>query len=439
MLNFDPAKVIAAARHTESFILSTRFWEGKLVLKMEGEAYVLEVSRLAVVDFRRDDSLLNAELVLNPTDLVLSGPAASWDKLLQAVPPPGFQDPLFSAAGAAFEIAGDPVRAMAPFYFSAQEFLDVLRSVRNSLPAASALSRVDRDFDDAVGRYMYVDIQGEQYRIYFEEAGKGSIPMVLQHTAGADSRQWRHVLEDPDYQKHYRIVSFDLPFHGRSLPPTTQTWWNQQYKLTREFLMDAVIAVSRKLALERPVYMGCSVGGMLAPDLAFYHPDKFRAVIALNGALGHEHVGEGGWDERILAAWERWSDPRTGPQWTMALMRSNTAPTSCETYRRENMWIYGQGGPGVNEGDINYYAFDHDLTAEQASQIDTSVVGVYLITGEYDGLAFDNASKRLADAIEGSHFTIVPGLGHFGPAENPDGMKTALLPVLEEIAAKSTS
>ena len=36
------------------------------------------------------------------------------------------------------------------------------------------------------GRYVWVPYEGEEYRIFFEEAGEG-IPMVCLHTAGTDS------------------------------------------------------------------------------------------------------------------------------------------------------------------------------------------------------------------------------------------------------------
>ena len=45
-------------------------------------------------------------------------------------------------------------------------------------------------FDTATGRYIYMTIDGIEYRVYFEETGAG-IPLLLQHTAGADARRGR--------------------------------------------------------------------------------------------------------------------------------------------------------------------------------------------------------------------------------------------------------
>jgi pimeloyl-ACP methyl ester carboxylesterase len=286
---------------------------------------------------------------------------------------------------------------------------------------------VDREFDTAVGRYVYVTVDGVQYRVYYEEAGTGSIPMVLQHTAGADGRQWRHVLEDPDYQRLFRMIAYDLPYHGKSLPPTSVRWWETEYRLTKDFLMNTVVALSHALQLDRPVYMGCSIGGHLAPDLALYHPDEFRAVVGINAGLATPGAG------RSEVA-DSWYHPRVSNDWKAAAMLGNTAPTSPEAYRRETTWIYSQGAPAALKGDVFYYSRDHDLTAEQASSIDTSRIPVYLLTGEYDFLAGDDGTAALARQISGCEFQLIPGLGHFGPSENPDDFKPYLLPVLERIA-----
>ena len=74
------------------------------------------------------------------------------------------------------------------------------------------------DFEPIVGRYFTMDVQDAPCRIYVEEAGSG-IPLVCLHTAGSDARQYRHLLCDPAITDHYRVIAFDLPWHGKSVPP----------------------------------------------------------------------------------------------------------------------------------------------------------------------------------------------------------------------------
>ena len=45
---------------------------------------------------------------------------------------------------------------------------------------------------DIVGRYLYLTVSGVEYRVYYESAGTG-VPVLMQHTAGSDGRQWRHL------------------------------------------------------------------------------------------------------------------------------------------------------------------------------------------------------------------------------------------------------
>src|SRR4029078_9552077 len=80
-----------------------------------------------------------------------------------------------------------------------------------------------------IGRYFSVALGGAEHRIFVEEAGRG-IPLLCLHTAGADSRQYRHVLNDAGVTDRFRAVAFDLPYHGRSAPP--DGWWLKKYRLT---------------------------------------------------------------------------------------------------------------------------------------------------------------------------------------------------------------
>jgi pimeloyl-ACP methyl ester carboxylesterase len=279
-------------------------------------------------------------------------------------------------------------------------------------------------FDAASGRYVYLTIAEVEYRVYFEEAGAG-IPLLLQHTAGSDGRQWRHLLEDRDLQRDFRMIAYDLPYHGKSVPPEGIEWWRTEYRLTRRFLVDFVLALARALELDRPVYMGSSIGGHLAADLAMEAAAEFRAIIGLEAASSTP----GGFDDQ-------WSHPRVSNEYKASVMYGLMSPTSPERWRRETAWCYSQGAPPVFKGDLYYYSIDHDLT-RNAEQIDATRTPLYLLTGEYDWASTPEMSAELAGRIRGAKYTTMKGLGHFPMSEDPARFREYIAPVLREIVERS--
>ena len=77
--------------------------------------------------------------------------------------------------------------------------------------------------------------------MYVEEAGSG-IPVLCLHTAGADSRQYRHIMLDPEITQHFRVIAFDMPWHGKSFPP--RGYEVEEYRLTADTYTEAVLAVA---------------------------------------------------------------------------------------------------------------------------------------------------------------------------------------------------
>jgi pimeloyl-ACP methyl ester carboxylesterase len=277
-------------------------------------------------------------------------------------------------------------------------------------------------FADIRGRYVYLTVDGVEYRVYFEEAGEG-IPIVLQHTAGADGRQWRHLLEDREIASSFRLIAHDLPYHGKSLPPAGVEWWKRPYRLTQDFFMKFIVALSHGLELERPVYMGCSMGGHLAGDLALHHPEEFRAVVGIEAAISSKGT------DRLI---EWFHHPRLSNESKPSLMYTLMAPQSPEASKQETTWIYSQGAPPVFRGDLFYYSQEHDLT-ETAGRIDTKKCAVYLLGGEYDWSATPEDVKALRDRVKGSHFDEMKGVGHFPMSENPAVFRRHLMPILDGI------
>jgi pimeloyl-ACP methyl ester carboxylesterase len=282
-------------------------------------------------------------------------------------------------------------------------------------------------FSDITGRYVYLELDGVEYRVYIEEAGKG-IPLVCQHTAGSDGRQYRHILEDRDITSRFHVIAADLPYHGKSLPPASVRYWEKEYKLTKDWFMRYWVKLCHELELERPVYMGCSMGGHLAPDLALDYPNEFRACIGLEASLWSGNT------DRLVKQW--FHHPRLSNESKPALMLSLCSPNAPEEYVRETVWEYSQGAPPVFKGDLYYYSFEHDLR-DTARNIDTRKCPLYVLSGDYDWSAYPAASKALADAVPGATYTLMEGMGHFPMSEDPVQFKKYLMPILADIQSKS--
>ena len=277
-------------------------------------------------------------------------------------------------------------------------------------------------FDAPIGGYLHVEVDGLDHRVYVEQAGEG-VPLLLQHTAGAHGVQWRHLFEDAWITERFRLIAYDLPFHGKSLPPIGREWWAEEYKTSTVQLTAFVVGIADTLELQDPVFMGCSVGGLLALDLARWHPERFRAVVAVEPSLKVTIPRES-----LAGFWH----PRVSNEYKAALMYGIMSPTSPEHFRREVAFTYSAAWPPLFTGDVEYYAFDHDLT-EEAQHIDTNQVGVHLLSGEYDYSAPVAHGQAAHEAIRGSTFTIMRKLGHFPMAEDPERFLEYLRPVLEQI------
>jgi pimeloyl-ACP methyl ester carboxylesterase len=273
------------------------------------------------------------------------------------------------------------------------------------------------------GQYVHVELDGVDYRTFFERNGSGT-PLVCLHTAGADSLEWRHLLVDDDVTRGHDVIAFDMPWHGRSLPPAG--WWESEYLLTRTFYMRFVIAFCEALGLDRPILVGCSMGGYVMLDIANEHPGRFGGLIAVN-----PRAYEPSW--MALAKWS--SHPEVNVQTMIQpVVRSISARTAPEELCREVEWIYMRCPPGVLRGDLHYAAVDHDARPFLKS-IDARKERLYAIGGDWDWSCYREQTDELAEAIDGLAVTRIPDAGHFPMSENPAAFKAALLPILEEIAS----
>ena len=385
---------------------------------------LLEVGERAWLLTLRDGQVARVEagpFVMPRCTFALRLDPAGLARFLAPVPEPGWQDLLALRRHGALRVEGDTL----PFFQHLMWFKGALALLREGAPPAPPAPRPAPwgavTAEPIAGRYWRMDIEGRPHRVYVEEAGTG-VPLLLLHTAGSDGRQWRDLLNDADITRRFRCIAFDMPWHGKSSPPAG--WQEEGYRLTTAGYTGLVVRMAEALGLDRPIVMGCSIGGRIVLDLAAEHPDRWRGVIGLQGSaftgryydlsvLHHPHIHGG----EVCAG----------------IVSGLVAPTAPEAGRWETLWHYMQGGPGVFRGDLHFYSEEGDLRGRLA-RIDTRRCPVVLMNGEYDYSARPEDARATAAAIPGAEAIIMPGLGHFPMSEDYAALKPHLLPVLERLA-----
>src|SRR4051812_47216532 len=112
----------------------------------------------------------------------------------------------------------------------------------------------------------------------YRRAGDGEALLLIHGMAGS-SRAWRAVM--PALAELYDVIAPDLPGHGESSPPTGDYPLGNLAATLRDLL--AVLGV------ERTTIVGQSLGGGVAMQLAYQHPElAARLVLVGSGGLGRE-------------------------------------------------------------------------------------------------------------------------------------------------------
>lgn len=276
-------------------------------------------------------------------------------------------------------------------------------------------------FEAITGRYVTIDVEGTRQRVYFEEAGDGP-PVLCFHTAGADNRQWRHILNDADLTRRHRFIAPDMPWHGKSLPP--DGWETEEYLLTTEIYIATVLALVDALGLERPIFAGCSMGGRIALQLALRHPEQFSGFIAIEASDFQPAWYDIDWFHRPDAH---------GGEMGAALVSANIAPQAPRARRWDTQWMFMQSGPGVFRGDLSFYTRDDSLMG-RLGEIDTARAPVHIMVGDYDLTCTPEDARRTAVAIPGATLDVMPEIGHFPMSEHPERFRPHFLEALARMA-----
>jgi pimeloyl-ACP methyl ester carboxylesterase len=125
-------------------------------------------------------------------------------------------------------------------------------------------------------RLRSVTLHGNRYA--YRQAGAGPV-VVLIHGITSDSSTWAQVM--PGLAKHFTVIAPDLLGHGGSAKPTGDYSLGAHASLVRDILQE--------LGHDRATFVGHSLGGGVAMQMAYQFPERCeRLILVDSGGLGRE-------------------------------------------------------------------------------------------------------------------------------------------------------
>ena len=256
---------------------------------------------------------------------------------------------------------------------------------------------------------------GRDVALAVEDGGRGPA-LVFAHCLGGSRAVW--AAQQAFFCKLYRCISYDLRGQGES-PLGAAPLSMEEHAREALALMDA-------LGIERAVFVGISMGGMVGQHLALAAPGRIAGLVLADTAGGFDEAGRAAWADRI-AQIRRDGLP---PLVDMMMGRWFT-----DAFRRRHPEIVGpvaaRFASTEPEGYIANCAAirDHDCR-DRLSEIRCPTL---VVCGEHDPSTPLPLSQALAAGIPGARLVVMPGLHHLPCIEGPEAFNALLSGFLEEI------
>ena len=223
--------------------------------------------------------------------------------------------------------------------------------------------------------------------------------LVFANSLGTTLHMWNEIVDRlPD---GLRIIRFDNRGHGESDVPDGP--------YTMGGLVTDAVAVCDAYAVKDAMFVGLSVGGMIAQGLAVKRPDLVRALVLSNTAakIGNQPM----WQDRIDTVLSKGVGALADGTMERWFSRDFLLSPKLAYWRKMLTDTPAQGYAGV-------------CAAIAGTDFYTPTSGIRIptlgIAGSEDGATPPDLVRETIDLIPGSQFALMRRAGHLPCAENPD-------------------
>ncbi|MCB2134569.1 MAG: 3-oxoadipate enol-lactonase [Rhodobacteraceae bacterium] len=239
---------------------------------------------------------------------------------------------------------------------------------------------------------------GDIHLHWREDGDPAGAPVVFANSLGTDFRMWDKLI--PRLPQGLRLIRYDKRGHGLSSCPAGPYSMGALVR-DAERLLDA-------LSVRDCVFVGLSVGGLIAQGLAVKRLDQVRAMVLSNTAakIGTAQM----WADRIAAIRAGGIEAIGDATMTRWFSRRFLSDAELPGWRNMLTRQPAEGYCGVAAA----IAGTDFITPTSGLTLPTLV-----IAGSEDGATPPDLVRETAALIRGARYELIRGAGHLPPVEDP--------------------
>jgi 3-oxoadipate enol-lactonase len=242
---------------------------------------------------------------------------------------------------------------------------------------------------------------------------------VLAHALGLDLHMWDPLAARLAAQQH-PVLRYDHRGHGDSAVPAGP--------YAMDDLVDDAARLIREWGRGPVVFVGLSMGGMVAQGLAIRHPELVRALVLANTSAKYPEAAQGLWAQRIAAV----EAAGLGGIVEMVMERYFTAahraahPDQVALFRRRVLRTHPAG----------YVACCHAVAAlDWIDRLSAVHCPTLVIAGADDVGTPVAMAEAIAQRVAGAELVVLERASHLSVAEQPHAFDAALDAFLRKLSA----
>jgi pimeloyl-ACP methyl ester carboxylesterase len=244
-------------------------------------------------------------------------------------------------------------------------------------------------------------------RIQSAVAGAGNRTVILVHGWTCDSSSWD--AQVPVLARRYRVITIDLPGHGKSDSP-------KDGKFSMDLFARAVEAVRAEAQADKVVLVGHSMGAPVIRQYARRFPSHVAGLVAVDGPLDMRGFG-GNFTPPAM----------TGPEGLKTregMIRGMFTPQTPELVQKHVLAMM-LAAPEATAAGAMQSILDPSLRTDEVTPM--PALAVIAGTGQLPNVA---ETRKVLPAFEA---TQVAGTGHFVMMEKPEEFNRLLIAFLDKV------